>query len=113
MNPSTNVVRLFLLTLAVFLVGTGFASAVTDVPPGTQQYTFYGTAMGAGLGAAMDPANIGAFAGLNGEITRQASMIGYVDVFRLGLIASLAMIPLVLLLRPPRAPTKITEVAID
>jgi len=67
----------------------------------------------AGLGAAMDPANIGAFAGLNGEITRQASMIGYVDVFHLGLIASLAMIPLVLLLRPPRAPSTMTEVAVD
>jgi len=39
---------------------------------------------------------------INAEITRQASMIAYVDDFRLMLLMTLAIIPLLLLIRPPR-----------
>jgi DHA2 family multidrug resistance protein len=48
---------------------------------------------------------------LNGEVTRQAMMIGYVDVFSWMTLMTLAMIPLILILRPPpRAPMeKISE----
>ena len=46
--------------------------------------------------------NVGA-ASLNGEITRQAAMIGYLDDFRLMLVLTLAVIPLLLVIRPPRA----------
>ena len=50
---------------------------------------------------------------LNGEVTRQAMMIGYVDIFSWMTLITLAMIPLILILRPPpRAPIeKISEPA--
>jgi DHA2 family multidrug resistance protein len=50
---------------------------------------------------------------LNGEVTRQAMMIGYVDIFSWMTLITLAMIPLILILRPPpRAPMeKIDEPA--
>jgi DHA2 family multidrug resistance protein len=38
---------------------------------------------------------------LNGEVTRQAMMIGYVDVFSWMALLTVAMIPLILILRPP------------
>ena len=38
---------------------------------------------------------------LNGEVTRQASMVAYTDVFHAMFLATLASIPLVLLLRKP------------
>jgi DHA2 family multidrug resistance protein len=40
-------------------------------------------------------------AALNAEVTRQASMMAYLDDFKLMLILTLAVIPLLLLLRPP------------
>ena len=46
--------------------------------------------------------NVGA-ASLNGEITRQAMMIGYLDDFRLMLLLTLAVIPLLLVIRPAKA----------
>lgn len=39
---------------------------------------------------------------LNGEITRQAAMIAYIDDFRLMLWITLAAIPLLIFMRPPR-----------
>ncbi len=44
-------------------------------------------------------------AALNDEVTRQASIIAYIDDFKLMMILALLSIPLVLLLRKPRAPT--------
>ena len=41
-------------------------------------------------------------AGLNAEVTRQASMVSYIDVFHVMFLATLAAIPLVLLLRKPK-----------
>lgn len=61
--------------------------------------------------ALQDPATVSAYgyAGSNGmqmlintEITRQASMIAYVDDFWLMLLMTLAIIPLLLLIRPPK-----------
>jgi DHA2 family multidrug resistance protein len=46
-----------------------------------------------------DPAGVAA---LNREITRQATMVAYVDDFKLMMLVSLASIPLVLLLRRPQ-----------
>ena len=43
-------------------------------------------------------------AALNAEVTRQASMVAYIDDFKLLMLVSLAAIPLVLLLRRRRAP---------
>jgi DHA2 family multidrug resistance protein len=47
-----------------------------------------------------NPASIHGAAVLNGEITRQASIIGYIDDFKLMLILSIVALPLVLLIRP-------------
>ena len=54
-------------------------------------------------------------AALDGEITRQASMIAYLDDFWLMLIMTLAVIPLLLLIRPPakNAPVVIDHAAMD
>jgi DHA2 family multidrug resistance protein len=40
-------------------------------------------------------------AALNTEVTRQASMVAYIDVFHLMFLLTVAIIPLVLLLKPP------------
>lgn len=44
-------------------------------------------------------------AALNAEVTRQAAIIAYVDDFKLLFVVSLAMLPLLLLMRGPRHPT--------
>lgn len=49
-------------------------------------------------------------AALNGEITRQAAIVGYVDDFKLLFIVSLAMLPLLMLMRGVKADT---EEAVD
>ena len=54
------------------------------------------------LGAAFQLTTPGGVAFLNDEVTRQAAMIAYVDDFLLLLILSFAVIPLLLLIRPPR-----------
>jgi DHA2 family multidrug resistance protein len=51
-----------------------------------------------------------AAATLNNEITRQAAMISYVDDFWMMMIATLCVIPLLLLIRPP---AKSAPVAVD
>ncbi|WP_296000709.1 MDR family MFS transporter [Rugamonas sp.] len=56
-----------------------------------------------------------AAAALNEEITRQASMIAYVDDFWLMMIMTLLVIPLLLLIRPPKknAPVVVDHAAMD
>ncbi len=65
--------------------------------------TPFGATLHAGLRAEhfslTDPAGLAA---LNGEITRQAGMIAYLDDYKLILVMTLALIPLLLLLKPPR-----------
>jgi DHA2 family multidrug resistance protein len=67
----------------------------------------------AGVPHAMSPATTAGLSTLNGEITRQAAMVGYVDVFRLMCLCALGMIPFVLALRPPKATRQLTEVSLD
>ncbi|SFB37727.1 MFS transporter, DHA2 family, multidrug resistance protein [Collimonas sp. OK607] len=52
---------------------------------------------------------------INGEVTRQASMIAYVNDFWLMLIMTLMVIPLLLLIRPPKAsmPVAMDHAAMD
>ncbi|MBA3812347.1 MAG: DHA2 family efflux MFS transporter permease subunit [Caulobacteraceae bacterium] len=56
--------------------------------------------------AAMPPRfdlfNPGGLEALNGEVTRQAAMVAYVDDFRLMMIITLAVMPLLLFMRTPR-----------
>jgi DHA2 family multidrug resistance protein len=51
-------------------------------------------------------------AALNGEVTRQASMVAYIDVFHLMFLTTLCIIPLALLLRTPGGPSGGEEVMV-
>ncbi len=59
----------------------------------------------AALSAGFDPATLEGAARLNGEITRQAMMIGYLDDFRLLIVMCFVSAPLLLLMRPPKRAT--------
>jgi len=51
---------------------------------------------------------------LNGEITRQASMVGLIDVFKLLLVLTFAIAPLLLIMRKPKAAAASpAEIAVD
>ena len=56
----------------------------------------------AGLATALSPASTDGAMALNAEITRQASMVAYVDDFRLMALAALISAPLILILHAPR-----------
>ncbi|HZZ88408.1 MAG TPA: DHA2 family efflux MFS transporter permease subunit [Caulobacteraceae bacterium] len=61
---------------------------------------------GAGGGSVLDA--------LNGEITRQAAMVGLIDVFKLMLLLTLAVAPLLLIMRKPKAAAASpAEIAVD
>jgi len=51
---------------------------------------------------AFNPATTAGITSLNNEVTRQASMVAYIDDFRLMLIITIACIPMLLLMRKPR-----------
>ena len=57
-----------------------------------------------------NPAGIQA---LNGEITRQAAMVAYVDDFRVMMLITLAVMPLLLLMRTPKFAAEASHVAVD
>jgi DHA2 family multidrug resistance protein len=50
---------------------------------------------------------------LNGEITRQASMVALVDVFRLMLLMTICIAPLLLIMRKPRSGPASGEVVVE
>jgi DHA2 family multidrug resistance protein len=56
--------------------------------------------------AMFDPGNPAGLEMLNGLVQREALMLGYLDDFRLMMIVTLATMPLVLILRPPRQPAQ-------
>nr|MDE2260482.1 EmrB/QacA family drug resistance transporter [Betaproteobacteria bacterium] len=60
----------------------------------------------------IDPASPSGILALNGLITRQAAMIAYNNDFKLMMIVTIAVIPLLLLLRPPARHTGPQDVAI-
>jgi DHA2 family multidrug resistance protein len=49
-----------------------------------------------------DTSTVGGLTALNAEITRQASMVAYVDDFRLMFVITIACMPMLLLMRRPR-----------
>jgi DHA2 family multidrug resistance protein len=57
-------------------------------------------------GSAMNPATTAGAAALNGEITRQAAMVAYIDDFYLLLIITVAVAPLLFLMKVPRGAVK-------
>ena len=56
----------------------------------------------ASLPRMLDPSTTAGITALNGEITRQGSMVAYIDDFRLMLIITIACMPMLLLMRKPR-----------
>jgi DHA2 family multidrug resistance protein len=56
----------------------------------------------ASLPRMLDPATAAGITSLNGEISRQASMVAYIDDFRLMFIITIACMPMLLLMRRPR-----------
>jgi DHA2 family multidrug resistance protein len=62
-----------------------------------------GSATMAALPAAMNPATTAGAAALNAEITRQSAMVAYVDDFRLMLIITVCTVPLLFLMKAPKA----------
>jgi DHA2 family multidrug resistance protein len=56
----------------------------------------------AALPKMFNPATVPGLIALNGEVTRQASMVAYVDDFRLMLFITIACMPMLLLMRKPR-----------
>ncbi len=84
-------------TLLVRNSATAHASLTEKINIANQGFLDPAVSAAYGLGN-----NLGA-ASLNGEITRQATMIGYLDDFRLMLLLTLAVIPLLLLIRPAKA----------
>ncbi|MES2086106.1 MAG: DHA2 family efflux MFS transporter permease subunit [Pseudomonadota bacterium] len=57
-----------------------------------------------GLPAIFDPQSLAGLMALNAEITRQATMVAYIDSFKLMLIITLVCMPMLLLLRKPGQP---------
>jgi DHA2 family multidrug resistance protein len=55
----------------------------------------------------------GGLEALNGEITRQAAMVAYVDDFRVMMLITLGVMPLLLLMRTPRYASEAPHVAVD
>jgi len=74
--------------------GRAHATLAATVAPGN-----YGLG---NLPAMLDPATATGLAMLNGEVTRQAALIGYVDDFSIMMVVTLVAIPLLLLIRSPR-----------
>jgi DHA2 family multidrug resistance protein len=56
------------------------------------------------LPSLMDPRTQNGAMVLNGEITRQSSMLGYVNIFMWMALFISVIVPAVLLLKPPRTP---------
>ncbi len=69
--------------------------------------------IGATLPPMLNPATPIGIQILNGEITRQAAMVAYVDDFRLMMIATVAIMPLLLIMRTPKVIKGELHVAVD
>ena len=50
---------------------------------------------------------------LNGEVTRQAAMVAYIDDFKLMMLITLGVMPLLLLMRTPKYAAEASHVAVD
>jgi DHA2 family multidrug resistance protein len=57
------------------------------------------------LGSQFDLSSIIGLATINGEITRQSTMVAYVDDFRLMLVVTIICAPMLLLMRKPKKTT--------
>jgi DHA2 family multidrug resistance protein len=81
------------------------ADMAAQVQPGNPVFA-------AGVGP-IDPNGGSMLDTLNGEITRQAAMVGLIDVFKLMLVLTILVAPLLLIMRKPKAPAGPAEVVVD
>lgn len=70
--------------------------------------------VGAALPQILNPATVFGLQALNGEITSQSAMVAYIDDFRLMMLITIGCMPLLLLMRTPKAaPTDLTHALAD
>ncbi len=67
----------------------------------------------AALGVPLQTASAAQLAAINAFVTRQATMIAYLDDFKLTMLLAIAVIPLLLLLRRPDKSADTTVVPMD
>jgi DHA2 family multidrug resistance protein len=67
----------------------------------------------AGMSASMSPSTSSGLDALNGMITQQAAMVGLIDVFKLMLLMTIGVAPLLLLMRKPKSGPPAGEVLVD
>ena len=67
----------------------------------------------AGMSASMNPSTSSGLDALNGMITQQAAMVGLIDVFKLMLLMTIGVAPLLLLMRKPKSAPPAGEVVVD
>jgi DHA2 family multidrug resistance protein len=67
----------------------------------------------ASLGAMFNPANSSGLQALNAEVTRQASMVAYLDDFKLMMVITIGCLPLLLIMRSSRSPREATHAILD
>jgi DHA2 family multidrug resistance protein len=67
----------------------------------------------AGIPPSMNPLTGSGLEALNGEITRQAAMVGLIDVFKLMLVMTFCIAPLLLIMRKPRAAAPSPEMVVE
>ena len=73
------------------------ADMAGQLSPGSPVQSALSPSLGGGPGGGLE------LAMLNGEITRQASMVALVDVFRIMLVMTICIAPLLLIMRKPKA----------
>ena len=66
-----------------------------------------------GLAGRFDLHSLAGVQSLNGEITRQATMVAYVDDFKLMLVITFACMPMLLLMRKPKHVARSTAIEVD
>ncbi len=77
-----------------------------------QHVTPYNLNSAAFLSSHIDPHSVPGMLALNQLITQQAAIIAYLDDYKLMMVLTLAVIPLLLLLRPPARAQNPTEIAV-
>ncbi len=84
------------------------ADMAAQVQPGNPVF-----AAGAGPIDPSGPGGSSVLDALNNEITRQAAMVGLIDVFKLMLVLTILVAPLLLIMRKPKASAGPAEVVVD
>ena len=82
------------------------ADMAAHVQPGSPVFN-------AGVSASMNPSTSSGLDALNGVITQQAAMVGLIDVFKLMLLMTIGVAPLLLLMRKPKSAPSAGEVVVE